>query len=117
MAWNFTAYILWKYSVKMRKTRINFRDFVNFVFIELGKKQKLFFHEGEKDLYKDLKYLEDIGVIELKEDEENTTEIVVKDKLAEIAKDVEKFPKIIKTRLFEEYLRRIDNAVNTASNN
>jgi len=87
---------------------------MNFIFVELGMKHRLFFHDGERDLCRDLEYLKDLGAIELVRNDKSITKIIVKELLGEIAKAVEDFPRKIKTRLFEEYLKRIDSAIDVS---
>ncbi len=108
--WNYTAYMLWKYSEIVGES-FNLRDFVNFVFVEVGRKQRIFFHDGERDLYGDLEYLKDLGAITLKSEGNTVTIRVKKDVLSRIAKEVEEFPKRVKSDVLKDYINRINRAL------
>jgi len=117
MAWNFTAYILWRYAERIGASKeIEFRDFLNFVFLELGRKKKVFFHDGKIDLYNDLQYLAELGVIELQEKDRIDDSIIrVRDRLKEVAEALVVFSKRAGIGLMNEYISRIDQAVNELS--
>ena len=117
MSWSYTAYILWKYSEKVQNETVNFHDFSKFIFAELGRKWKLFLHDGDRDLYADLEYLKKIGAIDIdieKTDEGQTIIIKIKkDNLKRIGEAVEKFVDVTSKRvgLISECRRRIDRAI------
>jgi len=114
MVWTYTAYILWKYAEEVKRgTELSFDDFVDFVFVDLGRKHRLFLHDGREDLYLDLKYLEDLGAIEIENDSNEKIKITNRDELRRIASIVEDFPRRGKVELLREYLYRIDDAIAT----
>jgi hypothetical protein len=115
MVWNFTAYILWKYAERVgAKEGISFRDFSEFVFARLGRNKKVFFHDGKQDLLKDIKYLEELGFVNIKESEHIDDWIIQinKEKLKAVADSLESFAKSTGVGLMMEYLNRIKQAVN-----
>lgn len=114
MAWNFTAYILWRYAERVGEEKINLTDFLNFVFVKLGRKQKVFFHDGKEDLLRDLEYLAELKLIGL-EKEDTDTKIEVHDQLKNVAESLVDLSKRVKVGLMEEYLYRIDRAIDELS--
>ena len=80
-------------------------------------KEKLVFHDGDADLFDDLRYIEKIGIIELEGADQGNLEkthirIKDKEKLSKIVKVVERpTNKFTGVKLFNEYTSRIDRAI------
>ena len=111
MKWSITGYILWKYSERFGRRDVMFRDFAKFVFEELGRRQKVFFHESSEDLQRKLKLLANEGHIELETFNDKITKIKVRESLKNSAKALEDFVERENIGLMKEYLERIDTAL------
>jgi hypothetical protein len=97
--WIFTAYILSK-LMGTRET-ITFKEFADFMFNNLWQKHEIVFNDDTWDLYYDLKYLKEVGILDL-----NECEIRVKDK--------EKLCKIATMVVNSNYYQEtIDRAINS----
>jgi NACalpha-BTF3-like transcription factor len=84
--WTFTAYFL-SQLMGTRET-ITLNEFADFMFNNLWQKHGIVFNDGSRDLYCDLKYLKELGILDLNECDDFTKVIIrVKDKekLAKIA--------------------------------
>ncbi|MGD0405452.1 MAG: hypothetical protein ABSB10_02205 [Candidatus Bathyarchaeia archaeon] len=121
--WTYTAYILGKYCEKYDKSpqkcdNLSFKEFSSFVFDVLWRKEQLIFHDGAEDLFNDFKYMQKLGIVELaggETDFEKTT-LKIKDKkqLSELGKIVENSASLTGVKLFDEYTRRINLALEEA---
>jgi hypothetical protein len=119
--WTYTTYILGKYSEKCEKgpqkgVEMPFKAISEFVFDVLWRKEKLVFHDGDEDLFDDFVYLEKIGVVELAGIDKGNFEnalirIKDKEKLSKIVKVVQDSANLTGVKLFDEYTRRIDQAI------
>ncbi len=112
--WTYTAYILEKYCEKNKCDELLFKEIDNFFFDILWRKEHLSFYENSLGLYEDLDYLRELGIIEFDEkDKSIETKIKIKEKktLSKIAKMVEDSSKLTGIRLFEEYKKRINSAL------
>jgi hypothetical protein len=114
--WTYTSYILWKYFEKIaaKSDELKFSELCDFIFNTLWRKQGVVFHDGVKDLYLDLEYLQKIGILEISENESlDKVRIKVKDqeKLREVAKVVESSPDVMKLDILREYVERINRAI------
>jgi hypothetical protein len=111
--WTYTAYILEKYPKENKE--VAFQDLDNFIFDILWRKFKLAFHDGEKDLYLDLKYMGELGILDLdgNENEPGKVKIKVKDEKAlnEVVQTVERSHSLSGIDLFKDYKERIDSAM------
>ncbi|MCS7114720.1 MAG: hypothetical protein RMJ15_01130 [Nitrososphaerota archaeon] len=114
--WTYTAYILSKYLAKepSKETELKFAEFANFVFKVLWRQEKLIFHDSIEDLLLDIKYLEKLGIVALREDE-NLEKITIsvrdKVKLRQAAKIVEESATLTGVELFNTYVQKINRAV------
>jgi len=112
--WTYTAYVLGK--MFKNYSELTFKDVSGFFLKDIWK-EKIILHEGERELYEDLEYLERLGVLSLSEKEDTEKMIIT-------AKDLEKLNSITKVversegsgTLLDEYKRRIDRALNLYMN-
>ena len=118
--WTYTTYIFGKYCEKCGNEEqkcidLSFKTFSEFMFDVLWRKQKLVFHDGEEDLFSDFKYLQKLGIVEIKGEAGKMEEAIlhIKDgeKLSQIVKIVEDSAALTGIKLFDEYTRRINLAL------
>jgi len=106
--WTYTAYMLNKYAERNpKRSGISFDNFSNFVFDILWKNYKVVFHDGKGDLLCDLKYLEKLKVLDLKEG----IGFKNKNKLKQIAEVVENSSLLTGVKLLDTYRERVDKAI------
>ena len=116
--WTYTSYILGKLCEKApaKCDNLPFTELSKFIFDVLWQKEKLIFYDGDKDLYDDLVYLKNIGIISLREeDEQNFDKIYIcvnnKEKLNKIVEIVKNSGNVTGVKLYDEYIGRIQNAL------
>ena len=103
--WTFTAYILSK--LVSLCPNITFNDFADFMFNHLWQKNGIVFNDGSRDLYCDLKYLRELGILDLNECED-FAKVIIR------VKDKEKLAKaagmVVNSNYYQE---TIDRAINS----
>jgi len=114
--WTYTAYILWKFFEENpeKKYEVEFGDFADLIFNLMWQEENLVFHDGKLDLYNDIQYLHQLGVLDFRENEKiEKIRIKVKDidKLNQVAKIVQDSFNLTGVDLLKDYRERIDNAV------
>ncbi len=116
--WTYTAYILYKYCRDIKNTQcevLTFKELTELFFDKLWQKRGIVLHDSKQDLYADLQYLEQLGVIEINGDVKNIDTIIIKvkdvEKLKQIADIVEKTYTVTGIGLFNVYKSRIDEAL------
>lgn len=115
--WTYTSYIISKVCEKdaSKCEGFSFSYLSNFIFDVLYRDYKVIFHDGEKDLYKDLYYLKELDILEFNGDEEDLEKITLKikniKKLNVIAEIVKESPHVTKIGLFNDFIEKIDSAV------
>jgi hypothetical protein len=113
--WTFTLYILYKFMNKNpKRSEISFEELARFIFCQLWQKNHLVFHDGRDDLRYDLQYINRLGMIGL-EDNQDFSKIRIKvdnkEKLKRIANIVEQTSSLTGVKLFDDYVKRIDEAL------
>jgi len=114
--WTYTSYILSKYFEKIaaKSDELKFSELCDFIFNTLWRREGVVFHDGVKDLYLDLEYLQKIGILEIQKNENlDKVKIKVKDpeKLRDVAKTVESSSDVMKLDILREYVARINKAI------
>jgi hypothetical protein len=113
--WTYTVYIIYKYLENdPQRTELNFQELSDFIFKRLWKEQHLVFHDGKDDLREDLRYMSQIGMIQLVDNEDFgriRIKIDDRDKLARVADIVEQSANLTGVGLFKDYIQRIDKAL------
>ncbi len=71
------------------------------------------FHDNERELFEDILYLKELGIIDVDNDNPDTATITVRDvgKLESIAKTVEQSYAVCHIGLYKLYNERIDKAI------
>lgn len=120
--WTFTAYIIARLITdgnnlndleKVKNRRISFSTLRYFMFDKLWMKYRLALNDSRAELQSELEYLQDLGIIKIYEtDGDLIIEIVNPQLLKDIVYKVEKSPMKSKIRLYNEYLDRINEAIN-----
>jgi hypothetical protein len=106
--WTYTAYILNKFGEK-DYSELAFKELSEFVFGELWKKGHLVFHDGDEDLLGDLRYLDKVKAISLREGDK-TSMTLNRGCLGHMSKVVEDSALLTGVKLFDEYRKRIDRS-------
>lgn len=115
--WTYTVYTLYKYCLNRREEckELEFRRLADLFFRKLWREQGIVFHDSKHDLYADLQYLRELGILELLGDEKNLDSVIIRikdfEKLKEIAKAVEQSYALTGIKLFSIYKDRIDNTL------
>jgi hypothetical protein len=113
--WTYTLYIICKFlENKPDRVELNFQELADFIFNILWKKQHLIFHDGKDDLRQDLRYMNQLGIIQL-QDNEDFARIKIRvddrEKLRRIAEIVEHSANLTGVELYSDYIKRIDKAL------
>ena len=112
--WTYTAYILGKYCKKKSVEQLQFKEISDFVFNVIWKEEKMTLWDGSEELYNDLKYLNQLKIINLAEKKDinhTTISILNKKTLERAVKTVENSPMVTGVGLFAEYNKRINSAL------
>jgi hypothetical protein len=113
--WTYTLYIIYKYlGCKPERSELTFQELADFIFGTLWQKQHLVFHDGKSDLRQDLRYINQLGMIQL-DDNEDFGRIKIKvadrEKLKSVANTIEQSANLTGVELFNDYAQRIDKAL------
>ncbi|MEM3964282.1 MAG: hypothetical protein QW584_00970 [Thermofilaceae archaeon] len=103
--WTFTGYILWKFYEAGRQS-IALGELARFVFGYLWKNYNMIFVDSVEELKMELEYMEKLGYIDL----ENGV-LTLKEKLKDFYSVVGCSPLARESKLYREYIERIDEAV------
>lgn len=105
--WTFTGYILWKLYERGRSW-VALDDIVRLVFGRMWKRYNLVLNESHEELLSELKYIAELGYIELDLEEGR---VLLKPALKDFEDVVGKSPLMQTSRLYSEYVERIGRAV------
>jgi hypothetical protein len=114
--WTYTGYVISTYFEKCSRTALSFNTLAHIFFGVLRPNYKLILLDGEEELYRELEYLRNIGIIDLKESKNRKqTQIRIKnnEELNNIVKLVKSIPDSTGLKLLGEYQTKIDNAFET----
>ncbi|MEM1646059.1 MAG: hypothetical protein QXL96_09380 [Ignisphaera sp.] len=103
--WTFTGYILWKFY-EFGKQRISLNELAEFVFGYLWKNYNMVLNDSVEELKMELEYIEKLGYIDL----ENGV-LTLKEKLKDFYNVVGGSPLARESKLYREYIERINRAV------
>ena len=106
--WTYTAYILNKFGEK-GYSQLQFKELSEFVFDELWGKGHIVFHDGDEDLLDDLRYLDKLKAIRLKDRGDVGMTLNV-GSLSHMSNVVENSALLTGVKLFDEYRKRIDDS-------
>jgi hypothetical protein len=97
-----------------QRAELDFQELSSFIFGTLWKKHHLVFHDGKDDLRQDLRYMNQLGMIQL-DDSEDFGRIRIRvgdrEKLGRVAAIVEHSANLTGVGLFNDYIKRIDKAL------
>jgi hypothetical protein len=106
--WTYTAYIINKFGEHGYR-ELQFKELSDFVFNNLWKNGNLVFHDGDEDLLDDLRYLNKVKAIELREGK-NIRMTLNRGCLGHMSRVVEDSALLTGVKLFDEYKKRIDKS-------
>jgi len=108
MDWSVIAFTLFRYAEANKKSVVNVEEFVRFVFRELWAKHGVALCSSREELLEVLKYLQDLGLIELTGDEIRLKDYEGLRKISDFASKT-RFREL--SALYNELISRIERAV------
>jgi len=103
--WSLVAYVV--YRLARGRDCLTVDEVMTKIFYDIWVEEGLAICDSPQELMEILRYLEKLGIIKL---EDNTIRIIDHNRLERIAKIVENSPMRTQSKLYDELIRRIENA-------